>query len=122
MTENWSETVECIPETICKIYLAEITGSDPTYQFARSFVRLSYDYSDNKIHCEGEIPDNGVFEFCARWYAVNQAEYVKRNRYWFALIDGTYVPVQQAAVLPFLRFLHKQQGAMGDYVSDVEPA
>ena len=121
MIENWCETVECIPDTFCRVYLAEITGSDPTYLFARSFVRLSFDYSDNKIHCEGEIPDNAVFEFCARWYATDQEEYVKRNRYWFALIDGAYIPIQQSSVLSLLPFL-KRRKALENYVEENETA
>lgn len=109
---EWFESVERIEDSICLIYLAEITGSHPVYLFARDFVHLNFDYSPNCIFCDAELPDDGVYEFCARWYRKDDDCYFKRNRIWFVIFDGTLYEVAQDEVLFTLFNLRQQLRAL----------
>lgn len=114
---EWSESVEWDPDLYCQIYLAEIGGEDPVYRYQRYFVALEFEYLKDakKIYCSACLPSYGVYEFCARWFPKRNAPfYVRRTRFWFALIDDAYYAISEAAILPALAFVNKELTRLKD--------
>lgn len=96
---SWEERITRIPGTICKIYLAEITGTHPLYRFARSFFPMQYSYSRDEIYCSFDLPENGVFEFCVRWYDKESKKIIRQEQQWFVIFEGDYYELDKCEIL-----------------------
>lgn len=106
---SWEEWIRRIPDTICRIYLAEITGKHSLYHFARSFYVMQYSYSKDEIYCSAELPEYGVFEFCSKWYDNNKT-LVRQEHQWFVVFEGCYYELDKSDVLFTLFNLRLQAG------------
>lgn len=106
----WEEWFECKPNTICKIYLAKITGSDVKYRYSREFQRVRYVYQGSDIYCSAEHLEDGVYEVCARWYDCGSGNQVCWQRTWFAVYDEMPYELDESDVLFTLFNIEAQQG------------
>ena len=105
---EWDELYETSEEVTCSVYLAEIVGSDPTYQFARIFQRLKCFYREDGVRCKGMLDDTGVFEERARWYD-RSGKLIKDVHNWFVLFEGDYYEIDREDVLHTLFNLRLQK-------------
>ena len=95
----WEDWFERRPDTICRIYLAQITGPHSEYRFNRAFRHLTYQYSRCNIHCFVDRLEDGVYEVNARWYDAGSGEPVHARRKWFAAVDGVFYDLKEQDVL-----------------------
>ncbi len=96
---SWKACYDRRRGTICRIYLAKITGTHPTYRFNRNFQHPMYTYSQNKIFCSVDKLEEGVYEVCARWYKYGSSFIIGRDIRWFAFFDGIAYDLDKEDVL-----------------------
>ncbi len=106
----WEERFERKPDTICRIYLAKITGSHVEYRYDRTFQHVSFRYSRDDIHCYQDNLEDGVYEEHARWYDMITGKVVYQHRRWFAVYEGDSYELDEQDVLHTLFNIEAQKG------------
>jgi len=83
----WKLEAEMVPDTECRIYLAELTGPHPVYRFARDFLPLDFVYNGKKVTTDFGL-DEGVYEESITYRDLQTRIAKSRHRRWFCVYDG----------------------------------
>ena len=111
--------VPSIPGQQPEVYMAKITGEDPEYIYRREFIDLIMDeapegYQYKPVHFD----EYGIYEISIKWHDAKQGgEFLRRERYWFVMIDQTECPLPQEMVFDTLHWIKRYEKAMGGDVA-----
>lgn len=96
---TWRACYDRDSGTLCRIYLAKITGSHPNYHFNRNFQHPMFTYNQNKAICRADKLEEGVYEVCARWFKYGSNFMIRRDARWFAFFDGIAYDLDKEDIL-----------------------
>ena len=107
-------TVPVVPGQNPEVYMAKITGEDPEYIYRREFVDLTMrDASDGRMYRPVKIDNYGIYEISIKWREAKQGgETLRRERYWFVMIDQTEFFLPQELVFDTLRWVKRYERAV----------
>jgi hypothetical protein len=94
-------------DTYVKIYIAEITGSDPKYGFARTFIDTEiYDLKD-ELQYLYILENKGIFEESIKIYKKKRDELISHKRRWFIFNGHSQYEIEREDVLDYLDKLNR---------------
>ena len=117
MISAFGFSLPTIPGQRPEVYFAKILGSDPDFIYRRRFIYLLInDTTDGHFYEPEELDDYGVYEISVKWREDKQGgQVLRRERYWFLMINNTEFPLPQEMVLETLQWImHYEKATGGD--------
>ena len=108
-------TLPIIPGQRPEVYIAKITGEDPEFVYRREFLELTVQETpEGRLYKPVTFDDFGVYEVSIKWREAKQGgEVLRRERYWFVMIDQTEFPLAQEMVLETMYWVRHYEKTMG---------